>query len=145
MRNGNVQASYLHDDGHRYYATRPFGAKIDAEGWLANERKLIDLGEWTPPESRDAARAVQSVTLRAYAAKWMNPEWREKYWADAARELTPKSHAPYTRLLDSRILPGLGDELLSAVTAADVRAWWVGMGKKIPTAIGGSVPRRITR
>ena len=136
MRNGNVQASYLHDDGHRYYARRPFEARIDAEGWLAKERKLIDLGEWTPPESRDAARAVQSVTLRAYAAKWMNPEWREKYWADAARELTPKSHALYTRLLDSRILPGLGDELLSAVTAADVRAWWVGMGKETPTLIG---------
>jgi uncharacterized caspase-like protein len=49
MRNGRLQASYLHEDGRRYYATHTFDARLDAEGWLANERKLIDLGEWSPP------------------------------------------------------------------------------------------------
>lgn len=45
MRNGSVQASYIADDGRRYYATHTFETRVDAEGWLANERKLIELGD----------------------------------------------------------------------------------------------------
>jgi integrase len=95
---------------------------VDAEGWLANERKLIDLGEWSPPEARAAAKVLAGVTLREYAGQWL-----------AHRDLTPKTHALYRALLDSRILPQLGDEYLRAVTPAIVRAWWVGLGKKTPT------------
>lgn len=49
MRNGRIQASYIHANGRRYYAPSTFTAKMDAEGWLSNERKLIELDEWTPP------------------------------------------------------------------------------------------------
>jgi integrase len=123
MRNGRVQASYITDDGHRYYATHTYDTRMDAEGWLSNERKLINLGEWTPPESRAAAKTVRSITLREYAEKWL-----------AERDLAPKTRALYRELLDSRILgPTLGDEMLRAVTPAMVRAWWVDLGKKTPT------------
>lgn len=123
MRNGRVQASYMYDDGKRYYATHTYDNRTDAEGWLAGERKLIELGEWSPPESRAALKAVAGVTLREYAEQWMKH-----------RDLTPKTHALYTRLLKSRILPNLGDEILRAVTPAKVRAWWVGLGKSTPTS-----------
>jgi hypothetical protein len=56
MRSGRVQASYVYDDGRRYFATHTYDNRTDAEGWLANERKLIELGEWSPPEP-DTARA----------------------------------------------------------------------------------------
>jgi len=87
---------------------------MDAEGWLANERKLIELGEWTPPESRAAAKAVRTTTLRKYAETWL-----------AHRDLTPKTRYLYGELLNGRILPTLGAYKLCAVTPATVRSWWV--------------------
>jgi integrase len=123
LRSGRIQASYVTADGRRYYAPNTYTTKMDAEGWLSNERKLIELGEWSPPEARAALKSVAGVTLREYAVRWM-----------AHRDLTPKTRALYVRLLDSRILPDLGDEILRAVTPAMVRAWWVGLGNKTPTA-----------
>jgi integrase len=99
-----------------------YDAKIDAEGWLAGERRLIEMGEWTPPEARAKARELRGVTVREYAASWTEH-----------RDLTPKTRALYTRLLDSRILPDLGDEILRGVTPARVRAWWVDLGKRLQT------------
>ncbi|UXA20860.1 site-specific integrase [Mycobacterium sp. SMC-4] len=123
MRNGRVQASYIYDgDGKRYYALHTYDNRTDAEGWLANERKLIELGEWSPPKSRAELRALTGVTLNDYAARWMEH-----------RDLRPKTRALYNRLLDSRILPGLGDEILRAITPARVRAWWVDLGKRLET------------
>ncbi|QEN13460.1 tyrosine-type recombinase/integrase [Mycolicibacterium sp. ELW1] len=134
MRNGRVQASYIYDgDGKRYYALHTYDNRTDAEGWLANERKLIELGEWTPPKSRAELKALTGVTLREYADLWMDADWRRRRWADSGRELTPKTHALYTRLLNTRILPDLGDEILRAVTPARVRAWWVDLSKRMKT------------
>jgi hypothetical protein len=93
-----------------YYTTRTSDAKVDAEGWLANERKLLDIGEWTPPETRVATKAAASIALHDYAEKWLEQ-----------RDLTPKTRALYKDLLKSRIEPQLGDETLRAVTAAMVR------------------------
>lgn len=124
MRSGSVQASYLHDDGRRYYAPHTFIAKMDAEGWLAGERKLIEIGEWTPPEDRQAAKSVRSITLGEYVDKWL-----------VERDLAPKTRHLYRELLNSRILPDLADVMMRAVTPADIRAWWVAMNaeKNTPT------------
>jgi hypothetical protein len=73
------------------------------------------LGGWSPPEARAAVKVNEGVTVREYAEKWL-PQ----------RDLTPETHAIYRELLKSRIYPGLGDEMLRAVTPATVRAWWVG-------------------
>lgn len=44
MRNGSIQASYIYDgDGKRYYAIHTYDSKMDAEGWLASERRLIEM------------------------------------------------------------------------------------------------------
>ena len=132
MRNGSVQASYLTDDGRRYYAAHTYDNRMDAERWLSNERKLIDLGEWTPPETRAAAKAVRTITVREYAEKWL----AERACGERGDEpLAPKTRYLYRELLDGRILPTLGDEMMRAVTPADVRAWWVALSaeKKTPT------------
>ena len=110
MRSGRIQASYIADDGRRYYCPHTFDARIDAEGWLQAEHKLIDRGEWTPPEMR--AKQITYVTLREYADEWL-----------AHRDLSPKTRATYRDLLRLRILDGLGDEMLQAITPAMVRAW----------------------
>jgi integrase len=81
------------------------------------------MGGWSPPESRAKLQALAGVTLREYAKQWMEH-----------RDLTPKTRSLYTRLLNTRILPDLGNEMLRAVTSAKVRAWWVGLGKETPTS-----------
>ena len=72
LRSGHTQASYVHTDGRRYYAPRTFTTKMDAEGWLSSERKLIDIDEWSPPEDRQAAKSVRSITVGEYAARWLS-------------------------------------------------------------------------
>ncbi len=52
------QASYVGPDLVRHYAAHTFTAKMYAEAWLAGERRLIELDEWTPPALRAAQRAV---------------------------------------------------------------------------------------
>jgi integrase len=120
MRSGRIQASYTADDGRLYYCAHTFGTRMDAEGWLQAERKLIDRGEWTPPEMR--AKAITYVTFREYAETWLTQ-----------RDLTPKTRLLYQDLLRIRIIPGLGDEMLQAVTPAMVRLWWIGLSKDTPT------------
>lgn len=55
LPSGRYQASYIHDLFRRT-APMTFTTKPRAEGWLADERKLIELGAWTPPAKRAAAR-----------------------------------------------------------------------------------------
>jgi integrase len=121
MRNGHVQASYIADDGKRYYATHTFDNRTDAEGWLANERRLIQLGGWSPPASR--AKLQAPLTLRDYTYEWMKH-----------RVLSPKTQELYRRSLNTRIFPQLGDEMLRTVTPATVRAWWAELGTGTPTS-----------
>lgn len=123
---GRIHASYICPlDGQRYNAPHTYDSKMDAEAWLASERRLIEMGEWTTPESRLKKNAIAGVTLREFALQWMGH-----------RDLTPKTRALYNRLLDSRILPTLGDQALRAITPALVRSWWSDLGKshKTPTS-----------
>jgi integrase len=117
MRSGRTQASYIADDGRRYYCPHTFDTRMDAEGWLQAEHKLIDRGEWTPPEMR--AKQVTYVTVREYAEQWL-----------ALRDLSPTTRATYEDLLRLRIVNHLGDEMLQAVTPAMIRAWWIGLSKE---------------
>ena len=108
------QASYVHGaDLARYTAPMTFTAKIDAEAWIARERKLIESGEWTPPAVRASAQRAAGVTLRQYAATWL-----------ANKSLTPKTRNLYSELLDRRILPHLGDICMVDIDVEIVRSWW---------------------
>lgn len=138
MRNGRLQASYLHE-GIYHYAPHTYDAKIDAEGWLANERKLIELGGWTSPKQRAARAAMDGMTVRQYADQWLDPDWRARRWDDDKRQLTAKSRHENQRYLDTRILPTLGDfpglrDLhLREITPEVVREWWAALRSAKPT------------
>src|ERR1700739_361505 len=116
MRSGRIQASYVADDGRRYYCPHTFDSRMDAEGWLQAERKLVERDEWTPPEMR--AKATGYITLAEYTGQWL-----------AHRDLSPKTHATNSDLLWLRINNHLGDELLQAITPNMIRAWWIGLPK----------------
>src|SRR5262249_54619259 len=74
-----------------------------------------------PPQSRAQAKALAGITLGEFAERWL-----------AHRDLTPKTHALYRDLLKSRILPQPGDQALRALTPAQVRSWWAGLGEGHP-------------
>lgn len=113
MRSGRYQASYTGPDLRRHYGPQTFTAEMDADAWLAAERRLIEYGDWTPPDTRGE---LEMPTLRDYAERWL-----------AARELRQRTRILYRGLLDRHILPALGDDRLDHITPAVVRRWWEGL------------------
>lgn len=114
LASGRWQARYRGPNGVDYKAPRTFDTKLDADGWLAAERRLIELDAWTPPDQRQP----RGLTLRTYADRW----WRE----------TERRHKPRTRVLnrgylDNVILPELGDVPLAGLNAGQVRRWFAGL------------------
>jgi integrase len=117
------QASYIGPDLERHAAPDTFETKMDGEGWLRDERKIINSGEWMPPKSRAAAaRATRPPILIEYAASWLD-----------SRTLRPRTRAHYAALLDRHILPDLGHYPVNAITPVMVRNWHAGLDPKTPT------------
>jgi integrase len=116
LPSGRWQAAYTGPDGRVHKAPRTYAAQIDAEGWLAAERRKIDLGTWGAVERSDA------ITLRAYAAQWLEQ-----------RQLRPRTRALYDSMLSRLILPELGDAKIVTLTPAQVRTWHTALGTEHPT------------
>lgn len=112
------QAKYIGPDLKEYRAPLTFATKTDAEGWLAAERRLIDLDAWISPDERDkvAELAEQEpepeLTFRQYAEQ-----------ALAGRKLAPRTRDLYEGSLRLYIYPVFGDMPLSEITPADVVRW----------------------
>lgn len=113
---GRWQAGYIGPDGRLHMAPHTFGTESDAEGWLANQRRKIDLGTWGAVERSDG------ITLRAYADDWLEQ-----------RRLRPRTRGHYRSILDRLILPELGDLKLVTITPAKVRTWHAALGTEHPT------------
>ncbi|MCV7221525.1 tyrosine-type recombinase/integrase [Mycolicibacterium elephantis] len=111
------QASYVGPDLVRHRAPRTYTSKLDAERWLADERRAIERDEWTPPAQREAERKARGVTLADYGPTWI--EQRTK----GGQPLKPRTKSHYTRLFDEHIKPKLGKLALKDVTPQAVRDW----------------------
>lgn len=115
-RSGRFSAAYVGPDGRLHRAPRTYADRYGAEGWLADERKKIDLGTWGAVERSDG------VTLRQYADRWIEQ-----------RALRPRTKAHYASMLNRLILPELGDLKIVTLTPARVRAWHAELGTGHPT------------
>lgn len=120
LPSGRKRASYVGPDLRRYFGPVTFTADVDAEAWLVSERRMIERGEWIPPDARQDDAAP--LTLAVYAEQWL-----------ADRELKPRTRHDYRKLLDSLILPALGARELDALTPLVVRSWWAGLDPDKPT------------
>ena len=123
-RSGEVtyRARYAMADGTRY--SRTLATKMDAEGWLAAERALIDRDSWSPPRARQEAeerRQREAVfnTVGGFAERYLSE-----------RSLRPNTVSAYRQLLDSRILPTFRDTPLVEVTLADIKSWRAALDPK---------------
>jgi len=121
---GRIQASYVSPiDGQRHNAPTTYDNRMDAEAWLAAERRLIETETWTPPAQRVKRATLAGITVQQYINTWIS----ERELAESTREL-------YRLHARNRIFPTLGQEPVSGLSAAQVRTWWAGMGKRYPTA-----------
>jgi integrase len=111
----SYRARYAMPDGTRY--SRSFRTKLDAEGWLSNERSLIDRDEWSPPAMRKQAeerrqREAATNTVAVFAERYLKE-----------RGLRPTTVQGYRALLRSRILPYFAEMPLRDVTLSEIKAW----------------------
>jgi len=117
-------ASYIGPDLLRHKAPKTFSAKMDGEHWLANERRLIEFGIWTPPAQREAEKLAGSITVADYAATWIEQ-----------RPLKARTKIGYEALSESRIKASMLAQVpLKNLTSEAVRSWHAGMSKEKPTA-----------
>lgn len=115
-RSGRHSAAYIGPDTKLHKAPRTFATREDAEGWLAIERRKIDLGTWGAVERSDG------ITMRTYTEKWID-ERRVK-----GEPLRPRTRQLYDSMLERLILPELGDIKIVALTPAKIRQWHAALG-----------------
>ena len=120
--NGRWQAYYMGPDQAFHRAPSTFEAKVDAEAWLAAERRLMQNDEWSPSKSRRAKVVRSTEMFGPYAEAWLEQ-----------RELKPRTRALYRRLLDRFILPAFGEVSLRDITPQVVRTWHSGLDSSRPT------------
>ncbi len=135
LPSGRFQANYTGPDLRIHKAPcGTFHTHDAAVAWIDSERKLIDLGAWTPPAERaavaEAATAHRPPTFGKYAAQVIDE-----------RDLAPRTKDSYRYLLREHLEPTFGAMPLDQITPALVRAWWSGVrgvrharAPEIPTA-----------
>lgn len=113
------QASYFGPDLTRHVGPTTFGTKLDAETWLAAERRILESGSWKPPSIRkaEALRATQAETVAEYADRWLT------HRRVRGEPLRASTVIDYERSLRLYIKPYLGERPLGDLTRADIRNW----------------------
>ena len=118
------QAAYVGPDARLHQAPATFSAHIDAEGWLATERRLIELGGWTAPAARHLARYANTITVGEYVEEWI-----------AQRELARWTRISYESTLRTAIAGSvIAPIAVKQLTPAQVTAWWRALPRDHPRA-----------
>lgn len=119
------QASYIGPDLVRHKAPHTFSVRMDAEGWLAGERRKVELEVWEPPsKAKDLAKA-RAVSVSEYALDWVEQ-----------RNIKPRTRSGYKDLLRLHIDPTIGRVALVNLSPAAVRTWFAGLGTEYPRRNG---------
>lgn len=122
------QAAYTGPDTQLHKATVTFEDEDAARGWLANERRLIELDTWTPPADRVAIKKAAGQTVAEFAAEWLEERRTAK-----GEPLKARTRADYRRYLDRHIEPDLGDLPVKGLTRVRVESWYEGLNAETPT------------
>lgn len=134
LPSGRYRARYNYE-GNWHNAPGTFASKTDAEGWLASERRLIDLGQWTPPKVRLEQARRDKAADQLTVGKWV------EQWLERKRDLRESTRQQYARVIKNRItaVPGtskaatLATLPLGKLDKAAVYDWWDALGKKYKT------------
>lgn len=126
----SYQASFIGPDQRRHYAPTVFGAKMNAERWLARERdykeRCVATGEtWKPPSERAVEKKAKVLTLSEYGATVI-----------AQRKLGTRTRIEYEAKWTQLIEPALGRLAVRDLTASAVREWFANLDPKKATRNG---------
>ena len=123
-------AEYTGLDGAQHTPGYSFAHRTDADGWLAAERRLMDLETWTPPARRAEKEKADSLTVAAWLDQFHD------LLEVGASPLKPTTMQNYRNVTRWRITqpsaPGdMDDDLtrlasmrLTDVSKNDVYRWW---------------------
>ena len=120
LPSGRFQASYMDPNVKevRHYAPMTYTAREDAEHWLTNERRSMELKRWVAPALRRAEAKVKSESVADYGKRWI-----------AERKLRPRTREGYESKLRLHITPtAVGRTPIAALTPQAVRSWYSGLG-----------------
>lgn len=131
LPSGRWQARYRYR-GQDYKAPETFKTKGLAEGWLTQEKKLIDLDAWIPPAVRLALQEKHQKEKALTVGRWISRYHK-------TLKIKTSTAQTYLRTITNRILdpvaPGdqveditrLKDIPLVDLTKNDVYTWWDGL------------------
>lgn len=114
LPSGRWQARYTAPSGATVSAPQTFLAKIDAQTWLATVQADLVRGAWLPPDN--------ATTFGQYSDTWLEH-----------RTLKPRTRAHYRRILDTQLLPTLGEMPIRRLSPAVVREWHAKTALGTPT------------
>lgn len=120
QRSGRLQARYTGPDMKLHLAPHTFEARLDAEAWLIDERRLVVADHWTPPADRVASKR-DPIVFGTYAQTWLSE-----------RDLKPRTRAHYSSLLRHQLAP-LDGQPLKSITPPQVRRWYGSLDPDRPT------------
>src|ERR1035437_2018191 len=114
---GRFKVRYTGPDRKIHRAGITFTTRERAQGWLFEERKLIELDEWTPPSLRRAQVHKDELTLDEFAGDWIAKRLvRGRPLKDRTREHYLDTH--------ERWFTALHDLQLASITQADIDRWY---------------------
>lgn len=128
LPSGRWQARYRYR-GQDYKAPDTFKTRKIAEGWLSQEKKLIDLDAWIPPQERLALQEKHQQEKELTVGRWISHYHK-------TLKIKTSTAQTYLRTITNRILapvaPGdqvdditrLKDIPLVELTKKDVYQWW---------------------
>lgn len=122
LPSGRYQARYKGQDEKQYTAPTTYATKEEAEGFLFQVSRAMELGTWEPPAVVEARRKRNSTTVAAYFDLML---------VQAGYPAT--TEATYKSIFKNRIKPWLGDVALVDVDRPTVMDWWVAMRAENPT------------
>lgn len=108
---------------------KTFHDPVQADGWLAAEKRLIDGGVWTPLGERRAQHRRATVTFGEYA-----PDWVENRRRADGNKTASSTKIKRRELLKNHLLPTFGHMRLADITSAAIDKWLDGYPKDSQSA-----------
>lgn len=132
LPSGRFQAAYLGPDLQLHKADHTFDTRARAEGWISEERRLIDLGTWTPPAKRELRPPEQAPTTPAFG------EYAKRIIATrvsrSGKPLARRTVDSYNYLLRDHLNPTFEHTPVDEITLAMVRDWYSEVSRIRPRA-----------
>ena len=114
---GRFKVRYTGPDRKLHRAGITFTTRERAQGWLAEELKLIEFSEWTPPAARRRHTEEQATTFDEFAREWIQNR------LVGGRPLKDRTREHYLDIHE-RLFTPLHDRTLTSITHTDIERWY---------------------